>query len=96
MNQIHGDFTLKDFWFSNVKLTDNPEPDKYSYSGCVNRLDPGSFFPYPVIDSGKNVTIFGVDKSSSVDIDYKKIYTLSQCKYMSFLTKNDKLVAKYN
>ena len=56
-----------------VKLTQNADIDKYKYSGYVLGFDTraslslsdGSGF-------GKNITIFGVDMSSSVHIDNKK------------------------
>ena len=62
--------------FGNVKLTKNPDPDKYSYSGYGIRFDSRSLFSCPSTDSGKNVIVFNADMSSSVHIDNKEKYIL--------------------
>ena len=42
------------------------------YGGYGIGFDSGSLFSIPNFDWGKNVIIFGVDMSSSVDINNKK------------------------
>ena len=69
---LNADFTLKDHLFGAVKLTKNPDPDKYSYSGYGIGFDSRSLFSVPNFDCGKNVVIFGVDNSSSVHMYEKK------------------------
>ena len=59
--------------FGAVKLTTNTDPDKYSYSGYGIGLDSRSLFSFPNLDWHKNDVIFGVDNSSSVHIDDKKM-----------------------
>ena len=49
-----------------IKLTNNANPNKYSYSGNEIGFDSCSLFSVPNFDCGKNITIFGVDMSSSV------------------------------
>ena len=63
-------FIIKDCLFGAVKLTKNSDPDKYSYSGFDIGFD--SRFSSILNSWGKNVTIFGVDNSSSVLDDNKK------------------------
>ena len=55
---INAKFTLKYYLLGPVKLTNNANPNKYSYSR--------SLFSIPNFDCGKNIIIFGVDMSSSV------------------------------
>ena len=56
-----------------IKLPKNADPDKYSYSGYAVGFDVRSTFSL-TDDSGfgKNVTIFGVDKSFSRYADNRK------------------------
>ena len=66
---LNAEFTLKDCWYGNVKITKNADPDKYSYSSYGIGYDSRSLFSIPNFDWGKNVIISGVDMSSSVHID---------------------------
>ena len=52
--------------FGAVKLTKNPNPNKYYYSGHEIGFDSPSPFSIPNFDWGKSAIIFGVDMSSSV------------------------------
>ena len=54
-----------------VKLTKNPDPDKYSYSVYGNSFNVHGTFSLPNGGLGKNVLIFCADKSSYVHIDNK-------------------------
>ena len=57
--------------FVAVKLTKHPDIDQYKCSGCVIGFDStGLFSRGNEID--RNVIIFGVDMSSSTDINNKK------------------------
>ena len=62
--------------FRYVKLTKNADPDKHIYTGYGIGFDLHSEFLLPDSSMGKNVIIFGVDMSSSVDIDNGKKYIL--------------------
>ena len=62
-----------------VTLTRNVDLDKYSYSGYSFEFDSHSLFSSPNFDWCKNAIIFGVDNSSSVDIDNKKKDILVLC-----------------
>ena len=55
-----------------MKLTKNADPDKYGYSGYGITFDSRSQFSWSDDFWGKNVIIFGVDMSLSVDADNKK------------------------
>ena len=66
---LNAEFTLKDCWFGNVKITKNADPDKYSYSSYGIGFDSRSLFSIPNFDWGKNAITSGVDMSSSVHID---------------------------
>ena len=57
--------------FRSVKLTKYADPDKYKYSGYGIGFDSCSEFSLPDGNLSKNVIIFGVDMSSSVNIDNK-------------------------
>ena len=63
--------TNKDYLFGAVKLTKNPNPNKYSYSGYEIGFDSRSFFEIPNFHCGKNAIIFGVDMSWSVHANSK-------------------------
>ena len=62
-------FTLKDCSFGGSKLAKNADSDKYLYSGYNIGFDSHSEFSLPGGSMGKNVIIFKVDMSLSVDID---------------------------
>ena len=66
------DPTLKNCLFGAVTLTKNTDIDKYGYSGYGIGFDRRSSFSFPSGGFGQNITIFGVDMSSSVHIDNKK------------------------
>ena len=64
------DSTLGNSLFGAVKLNENADPDKYSYSEYSIGFDArGGFSLSDGSAFGKNVTIFGADASSSVHID---------------------------
>ena len=70
-------FVLLNSLFGTVKLTKNDDPDEYFYFGYVIEFDPRGTFSLPDESGfGKNVIIFGVDDSSSVNVDHRKIYIL--------------------
>ena len=52
--------------FGSVKLTKNADIDKYGYSGYGTGLDRNTLFSAGN-EIGKNVIIFGVDMSSSIN-----------------------------
>ena len=58
--------------FGTVTLTINADIDKYKYSGYGIGFDRGSSFSFPSGGFSQNILIFGVDMSSSADIDNKK------------------------
>ena len=63
--------TLENRLLGEVKLTKNPDIDKYNYSGYgmgFNRKGKFSFSN----GFGQNVIVFGLDMSSSVHINNKK------------------------
>ena len=55
-----------------TKLTKNADIDKYGYSGYGIGFDRHGRFPFPGTWLGRNVIIFGVDMSSSANIDNRK------------------------
>ena len=57
--------------FRSVKVTKYSGPDKCKYSGYGIGFDSCSEFSLPDGNLSKNVIIFGVDMSSSVNIDNK-------------------------
>ena len=59
-------FTLKDCLFGGVKLAKNADPDISAYSCYDIGFDSNSEFPLTDSSVGKNVSICGVDISSSV------------------------------
>ena len=63
------DFTLGGCLFGGVKLTENADPDKYSYCGFGIGFNICGEYSLPDGSVCKNVTIFGADMSSSVHID---------------------------
>ena len=68
----NNDPTLKNCLFGAVTLTKNADIDKYKYSGYGIGFDRGSSFSFPSGGFSQNILIFGVDMSSSADIDNKK------------------------
>ena len=64
--------TLENCLFGAVKLTKNADIDKYGYSGYGIGFDRHGSFSCPGTGLGRNVTIFGVDMSSSTKVDNKK------------------------
>ena len=54
-----------------VKITKNPDTDKYFYSGYGIGFNSRSLFAIPNFDWGKNIVILGIDMRSSVHIDNK-------------------------
>ena len=69
---LNTDFTLNSCLFGFVNLIKNADPDKYKYSWY--RIGFDSYSEFSLIDCsvGRNIIIFGVDTSSSVQIDNKK------------------------
>ena len=63
--------TLENCLFGSVKLTKNADIDKYGYSGYGIGFDRETSFSFGN-ETGKNVTIFGVDMRSSSKIDNRK------------------------
>ena len=67
------DPALKNCLFRAVTLTKNTDIDKYRYSGYGIGFNRRSRFSFPSGGFGQNIIVFGVDMSSSVHIDNKKI-----------------------
>ena len=67
---------LKNCLFGAVTLTKNVDIEKYEYSGFGIGFDKRSSFTFPGRGFSQNVLIFGVDMSSSGQIDNKKKYIL--------------------
>ena len=70
---LDDDFTLRKSLFGVVKLTENADPDKYSYSGSGISFNVGGTFSLSD-GSGfsKYVVMFGVDMSSSGHVNNRK------------------------
>ena len=66
------DPTLKICLFGAVTLTKNEDIEKYGYSDYGIGFDRRPSFSFPGDRFGQNALIFGVDMSSSADIDNKK------------------------
>ena len=66
--------TLENCLFGAVKITKNADIDQYKCSGYGIGLDSRGTFLFPSGKFAENVIIFGVDMSSSVHVDNKKIY----------------------
>ena len=64
-NSISDYPTFENCLFGSVKLTKNPDIDKYKYSGYGIRFDRKEEFPFGN-GFGQNVIIFGADMSSSI------------------------------
>ena len=74
LRNLNTNFILSNFLFGSVKLTTNPNLDKYNYTkytGCSIGFDSRSEFLFTDGSYGKNVIIFGADMSSSVHVDNK-------------------------
>ena len=69
--------TLENCLFGAVKLTKNADIEKYGYFDYGIGFDRHGSFSSPCIGLGRNVIIFGVDMSSSTEIDSRKKYILS-------------------
>ena len=66
------DPTMKNCLFSAVTLTKNADVEKYGYSGYGIGFDRRSSFSFAGTGFGQNVSILGLDMSSSLHIDNKK------------------------
>ena len=66
------DPTLKNCLFGAITLTKNADIDKNKYCGYGTGFDRRSGFSFPGGGFGQNAIIFGVDLSSSPQIDNKK------------------------
>ena len=64
--------TLGNYLFGAVSLTKNAGIDKYGYSGHGIGFDRHGSFSFSGTGLGRNVIIFGVDTSSSTNIDNRK------------------------
>ena len=71
MYRLGSFFTLVNGLFGAVSLTKNADINKYKHSGYGTRFDRGGSFWFPSDGFGWNFKIFGVDMSSSVDLDNK-------------------------
>ena len=71
LKYLNTDFTLDNCLFESVKLTRNPDPDKYNYTGYGIGFYSRSEFLFTDGSYGKLVIIFGADMSSSVYVDNK-------------------------
>ena len=71
VKRLNAKFALNDYFFGNVKITKNTDPNKYSYSGYGIEFDSSSVFSIQNFDWGKNIIIFGVDRSASVHASNK-------------------------
>lgn len=60
-----------------LKFTKNDDPNKYEYSGYGTRFDTHQQIFLSNGEWDENTVILGVDNSSSVHIDNKKIYLSS-------------------
>ena len=63
--------TLVNTLFGVVKLTKNSDINKYKYSGYRIGFDGKGFYSHPTGETGRNVTTFGVDMSSSTNLNNK-------------------------
>ena len=62
--------TLEIFLFGTVTLNKNADVNKYKYSGYGNGFDERGIFSFPGTRLDRNVTIYGVDTSSSREKRY--------------------------
>ena len=68
---LNADFTLVNCLFG-AEFNWNAHCDKYGYSGYSIEFNARSQFLLPDGSWGKNIIIFGVDNSSSVNVDNRK------------------------
>ena len=68
--------TLENCLFGAVSLTKNADIDRYEYSGYGIGFNRHGIFSFPGTGLGRNVTIFGLEMSSSTKIDNRKKYIL--------------------
>ena len=85
--------TLENCLFGAVGLTKNPDINKYKYSGYGIEFDRHGSFSFPDNGLGRNVIIFGVDMSSSANIDNRKkdVLLLSKMHSINFTEHNKTL-----
>ena len=69
---IRGYPALENCLFGAVSLTKNADIDKYGYSDYGIGFDRHGSFSFPGTGSGENLMIFGVDMSTSTNIDSRK------------------------
>ena len=72
LRNLNTDFTLCNCLFGSVNLTKNAELDKYKNSEYGIGFDSGSEFSLSDDSIGKNINIFGADKSWSVHVNNKR------------------------
>ena len=73
LKNLNTDFTLINCLFGSVKITENVNLDNYKYTGYgIGGIDSRSEFLFTDGSYGKNVIVFGADRSSSVHIDNKE------------------------
>ena len=85
--------TLENCLFSSVKLTKNPDIDKYKYSGYGIGFDKRGKFSFSD-EFGQNVIIFGADMSSSAHANNKTINILILGKDFMQVIGNTKIDAE--
>ena len=71
LKDLNFNFTLNDCLSGGAKLAKNADPDKCVYSGSGIGFDSRPKFSLSDGSVGKNVIIFGVEKTSAVHIDNK-------------------------
>ena len=64
-------FTIQDTLFDAIEITKNADTSKYKYKGYGIYFDEGGSFSIGNINNGRNVLIFGVDKSSVIHSNNK-------------------------
>ena len=64
-------FTIQDALFGAMEIAKNADTSKYKYKGHGICFDEGGSFSIGNINNGRNVLIFGVDKSSVVHSNNK-------------------------
>ena len=69
VKRFNKDFTLGNYLFGAVKLTNKADPYRCGYSGYNIGFDVRSWFSWLDGSWGKNVRIFGADMSSSAHVD---------------------------
>ena len=64
LRNLSTDFTLNNFLFGSVQLTNNADLDKYKYSAYGIGFDSRSEISFTDANMGKNVFIFGAEETS--------------------------------